>query len=466
MFTYIPQTIPRTIFVVGAGGTGSRLMPLLAQFIKTVTRGDGPNGWVEKPTIFLIDDDVIELKNLLRQNFHPSDVGKHKATVLAERYGKAFGVNIIPVLQRVSSDATQIRSFYGLLNQLLVDQNEEQGLPAENGIHERFSTSIVISCVDSVSARRHILNTFSVIGQDSGRQDTAVFIDAGNEDDFGQVKIANFSGILFNEAKHDRTVRDVPDYEVPKMLPFKEELVRLPLDLNSYAAAQEAPGRGSCADLDQTLAINAIMATTIIGMVQNYYYRKPFDYNMVSVSLNGASYTQYNTYLDIKNKARRVSHGGDFEPLSKDVKTPTSELGFLGRIPFSTSLDTYISRIYEKRIALIQKAKEEERKRIQKEAMEARRLREADELRMAKQLTLKERLKAKHAAKVEQDPEEGDENEVNSVEVSRDIPSPDVGIPPLTAVRRVRGETTVTLTPPMEGRIPSAAEVDVRTLSA
>jgi uncharacterized protein (DUF1501 family) len=47
------------------------------------------------------------------------------------------------------------------------------------------------------------------------------------------------------------------------------------MDLDFYANLVDTPG-GSCADLDQTLAINAMMATSIMGVIQNYYYVKPF----------------------------------------------------------------------------------------------------------------------------------------------------------------------------------------------
>lgn len=59
MFRYVPRVIPTKIFVIGCGGTGSRLVPLLAQFIKTVTAGENPRGTVVDPVIYLIDDDVV-----------------------------------------------------------------------------------------------------------------------------------------------------------------------------------------------------------------------------------------------------------------------------------------------------------------------------------------------------------------------------------------------------------------------
>jgi len=43
------------------------------------------------------------------------------------------------------------------------------------------------------------------------------------------------------------------------------------------------------------LAINALVATNIIAVVQNYYYRKPMNFNKVFVDMLGGSSTTFNT---------------------------------------------------------------------------------------------------------------------------------------------------------------------------
>jgi hypothetical protein len=52
MFNARMPIMPQTFVVVGCGGTGSRLVPLLAQFIKTCP-------WLVDPVIFLVDDDKV-----------------------------------------------------------------------------------------------------------------------------------------------------------------------------------------------------------------------------------------------------------------------------------------------------------------------------------------------------------------------------------------------------------------------
>ena len=276
MFRYVPRVIPTKIFVIGCGGTGSRLVPLLAQFIKTVTAGENPRGTVVDPVIYLIDDDTIESKNLVRQNFIQADVGKNKAEVLAQRYGRAYGVNIIPIVKRVMPES-------GRRNRLFADLDMPPDRPGEN--------SLVIMCVDSAGARRDILSAWSLDGMRGGdiSEIAPVFIDAGNEDDFGQVRI--FQRAYINM---DATERKEREKRLPLMRPEIYDIHCLPMDIKFYETLQDNPG-GSCADLDQTLAINALMATMIMGMVQNLYYLKPFTYNSMSISLSGGVSVQHLT---------------------------------------------------------------------------------------------------------------------------------------------------------------------------
>jgi len=61
-------------YIIGAGGVGSWLCPALCKLV-------GPE------SVTLIDGDKLEPKNLDRQLFDESQVGRHKAEALAEQYG-------------------------------------------------------------------------------------------------------------------------------------------------------------------------------------------------------------------------------------------------------------------------------------------------------------------------------------------------------------------------------------------
>ena len=74
---------PVKIVMLGAGGTGGHIAPHLYRLLYSLDR----------PVRYIIcDGDVVERKNLVRQNFIPADLGENKAKVLAERYSTVFGM--------------------------------------------------------------------------------------------------------------------------------------------------------------------------------------------------------------------------------------------------------------------------------------------------------------------------------------------------------------------------------------
>ena len=74
---------PVKIVMLGAGGTGGHIAPHLYRLLYAL----------ERPVRFIIcDGDIVEEKNLVRQNFTPADLGENKAKVLAERYSSVFGM--------------------------------------------------------------------------------------------------------------------------------------------------------------------------------------------------------------------------------------------------------------------------------------------------------------------------------------------------------------------------------------
>ena len=281
MFRYTPTTIPHNILVVGCGGTGSRLVPLLAQFLRSLMKEHNPRGWLGTPNIALCDFDTIEEKNLLRQNFIKSDIGKNKEVVLAERYGRAYGMNILPITTAIDSCNDIHNIFY---------QKFEADVRAQ--------PLMIIMCVDSVEARRKILgNAFHLSVNSQTVAQNIFIIDSGNEDNFGQVNF--FNPII--PVRKDEAAAALDS--LPKLITSYVDSSHMPMDVDHYLNMVAMPGQGSCADLDQTLAINAIIATTIMGIVQNYYYRKPMTYNKVHIGLDGSSFTTFNTIAELKRKA-------------------------------------------------------------------------------------------------------------------------------------------------------------------
>ena len=90
-----PKTAPVKVIIIGAGGTGGYVIPHLYRI-----------GFVAERSmrILVCDGDVVEEKNLIRQNFVEQDVGRNKAQVLAERYSAAFGIECEYIPRFVESE--------------------------------------------------------------------------------------------------------------------------------------------------------------------------------------------------------------------------------------------------------------------------------------------------------------------------------------------------------------------------
>jgi PRTRC genetic system ThiF family protein len=169
--------LPRDIdvIVVGCGGNGSYIIPQMMRFIKTlmervnrpIEAGQRRTSSNLKFEITLIDGDNIEQKNLVRQNFIAPDVGKNKAIVLAQRYGKAFGLEV------------------GAIDRYL---DKEM---AENLIWQGNTRSqIILGCVDN-NATRKVLHELIVDKPkyDYVNMNHLFWIDVANETFDGQLSI-------------------------------------------------------------------------------------------------------------------------------------------------------------------------------------------------------------------------------------------------------------------------------------
>ena len=241
----------KNIHIVGCGGTGSRLVPLIAQFIASL-----PDK--ETRALHLYDFDIVEEKNLTRQNFVSIDVGKKKSEVLAARYGAAYGININPYSHSLANP-------------------EKQTMLSSNNLREG---DIIVLALDSNKARRAHLQYINAIRM---RWPGVFLIDSGNEDTFGQIRMmticAGFKNRLLSNVLQLPEANGLVDLEV------------MPLPVDSIVSIGRSDSgdlkERSCADLDQTLAINSLMATHIFAILQNIYYKIPLDYNLEFISLSG-----------------------------------------------------------------------------------------------------------------------------------------------------------------------------------
>lgn len=158
---YMPPTSNVTFIMVGCGGTGGYLLPNLARLVANLEHRTGK--------IILLDGDIVEQKNLKRQNFIAPDLGRHKSQVLAERYSAALGLEIQYETEYMKDET--------VLERLTPDLS--------------LGATVVLGCVDNHKTRQIIARWFRA---KKGR----IWIDAGNEELHGQV-VCGYSGFPYRK---------------------------------------------------------------------------------------------------------------------------------------------------------------------------------------------------------------------------------------------------------------------------
>ena len=147
------------IIQVGCGGTGSQLARMTAA-VCAALRDRG-----ESVEFVFCDPDIVEARNVPRQLFATSDIGRPKAAVLAERYSAAWGL-------AATVDATPFSAAaYELWN------NYDRRL------------TVIVGAVDNAAARREIAKAC-----EANRENALPYvwwIDAGNAADSGQVLVGS-----------------------------------------------------------------------------------------------------------------------------------------------------------------------------------------------------------------------------------------------------------------------------------
>lgn len=179
-FHFIPSYIsqpnhPITIQLIGCGGTGSMLLGHLARLNHTLRELDHPGLHV-----MAYDMDIVEPQNIGRQNFFAPDIGRNKAITLIERINFSYGV--------------QWEAF-----------NEKVTTPK--------NVNIVISCVDSASARKDFSNHFSkTLNKHYTPYSTPYYwLDTGNGKNFGQAILSTINSIKQPTSENFNTVDTLGD---------------------------------------------------------------------------------------------------------------------------------------------------------------------------------------------------------------------------------------------------------------
>ena len=145
-----PNALPVKIILIGAGGTGGYILPHLYRIAYSLQR---------PVRIIVCDGDIVEQKNIVRQNFAPQDIGLNKAKALAERYSSAFGISCEYIPRFIESE----EELLALTNPDCIEQKV-----------------VLIGAVDNNKSRQVCHRIFY-------RKPNLVYIDAGNGLYTGQV---------------------------------------------------------------------------------------------------------------------------------------------------------------------------------------------------------------------------------------------------------------------------------------
>ena len=217
-----PLNVPVKVVQLGAGGTGGHIAPHLYRLLYSL----------ERPARYIIcDGDVIEAKNLMRQNFAPVDLGENKARVLAERYASVFGM-----------EAEYVPSFVedlGTLMELITPCGWEL---APYSYKKTPEMVILLGAVDNNKSRQLCHKAFC-------QSKELIYIDSGNGEFSGQV--------VCGVRKNGRTVFKPIGGVMPELL---RDTDKFPTELSCAEAAQADP---------QSMAANITAATAVVDMVYN-----------------------------------------------------------------------------------------------------------------------------------------------------------------------------------------------------
>jgi len=198
--------------MLGAGGTGGHIAPHLYRLLHALDR---------PVKVIIADGDIVEKKNLVRQNFISADLRRNKAQVLAERYASAFGMEVHYVPEFIESADK--------LAELL-------HYPKTHDI------TILIGAVDNNRSRQMCHEAFK-------KSDNLIYIDSGNGEFTGQV----ICGIRRNGRTYYKPIGEI----YPDIL---TDVDKFPTELSCAEASVSAP---------QSIVANIMAATAVVSYIYN-----------------------------------------------------------------------------------------------------------------------------------------------------------------------------------------------------
>ena len=247
------------IFIIGTGGTGGWFMPKLIKILNDAHA----KFLVNKLEVILIDGDTVELKNLARQNFVSSDVGKNKAEVMCNRYAPHLHSNLsMYYVDKFVANKTIISKYPAEQQEKFVDINTL--MPVQ--MKRTSGDYLVINFIDNAITRKVIHNRIAELSNNAYHFNNIIF-DVANNSYNGQINFSNY------------TAQPGPQYGMTPSNFF----LRYPENLTD----QEGIKLENCADADvnavsQLFNANDFAASIIANTINAMFQDKCIKYGEIS----------------------------------------------------------------------------------------------------------------------------------------------------------------------------------------
>ena len=223
--------------VVGAGGTGSFVVPAISRLIYELKQQQNKSA-----EMLIVDPDVVENGNIPRSNFCFAEIGRYKAQTLAERVSTAWGIETSYSCERF---------------------DPEKHLKSSTSDYR--SLTIIVGCVDNYLARGEMHRALDEF-RSYGDQSRLWWIDGGNGKSSGQVLIGS-------TARKFDTADCFVGSTICRKLPVPSLVHAELLQDQESRISRRATETISCPDLvrlsEQSLNINQRVAVEITEMLSS-----------------------------------------------------------------------------------------------------------------------------------------------------------------------------------------------------
>lgn len=225
----IPTGFNYEIVVIGCGGTGSQLLPMLMQLCSNLD---------DIVNITLVDGDIYERKNLANQRCILADVGKNKAKVSAERYSMIYPKLKISYYENYITDKIQIHDLF---------EGRDRTI------------RIIIGCVDNTATRK-------LLSEYSNKINKTIYIDSGNDSGKGSSnrdgQIVTGVNICIHENVYGRLSN--MQYKLPNVADIYPEIKSNTDDIKTVGTCMRFSD-----DYPQNIATNMLAATLLMNTITN-----------------------------------------------------------------------------------------------------------------------------------------------------------------------------------------------------